>query len=99
MSTRADLLAQRRLALIAESQAQRADLAQQMLPLTYTLSSVHIGLRILDRIRKHPGWIAVVTVALAAITPRRLSSVLQLGTAGLRLWRLAMPLVQSRFYR
>lgn len=94
MSTRADLLMQRRLMLIAESQAQRADLAQQVLPLAYTISSAHTGLRILDRIRKHPGWIAVVTVGLVAITPRRLSAVLQLGTAGLRLWRSVMPLVQ-----
>ena len=94
MSTRADLLAQRRLMLIAESQAQRADLAQQVLPLVYTMSAAHIGLRILDRIRKHPGWIVALTVGLAAITPRRLSAVLQLGTAGLRLWRSVMPLVQ-----
>lgn len=90
MSTRADLLVQRRLMLIAESQAQRVDLAQQVLPLAYTISSVNIGLRILDRIRKHPGWIAALAVGLAAITPRRLSAVFQLGTAGLRLWRLAM---------
>lgn len=96
MKTRAEILAQRRLMLIAESQALRTDLAQQALPLTYTMSSVNIGLRILDRIRKHPGWMVAAAVGLVAITPRRLSAFLQFGTAGLRLWRLAMPFVRRR---
>lgn len=94
MNTHADILAQRRQMLIAESQALRTELAQQVVPLGHTILSLNIGLRILNRIRKHPGWIIAVTVGLAMIKPRRLSAFFQLGTAGLRLWRLAIPLVQ-----
>lgn len=95
MKTRAEMLAWRRQLLIAESSAQRAELAMQVQPLVYTLSSVNIGLRILDRVRRHPGWIAVVTLGLMAIRPRRLSAFLRLGSASLRLWRHAAPLLLS----
>lgn len=95
MNTRAEMLAWRRQLLIAESNAQRAELAIQVQPLIYTLSSVNIGLRILERVRQHPGWIAAVTLGLMAIRPRRLSAFLRLGTASLRLWRHAAPLLLS----
>ena len=91
MNTRADLLAWKRQQLIAESAAQRAELALQMRSLTHTLESVQIGLRIVERLRQHPGWIAALPVGLAALTPRRLSSFLRLGTISLRFWRYVSP--------
>lgn len=91
MNTRAELLEWKRQQLLAESQAQRAELALQIQSMAHTLESVQIGLRIVDRIRKHPGWIAALTLGLAAITPRRLSSFLRLGTFGLRTWHFVAP--------
>lgn len=91
MNTRADLLAWKRQQLIAESTAQRAELAVQMRSFTHTLASVQIGLRIVDRLRRHPGWVAALPLVLAALTPRRLSSFFRLGTMSLRFWRLVSP--------
>ncbi len=73
---------------------QRADLALQIEPLTHTMNSVEVGLRIVDRVRQHPGWIAAAVVGLMAIRPRRLSSFLRLGSAGLRTWRMLRPSLQ-----
>ncbi|WP_292931304.1 YqjK family protein [Noviherbaspirillum sp.] len=94
MRTRAELLAARRQRLIAECVMQRADLALQIEPLTHTMNSVEVGLRIVDRVRQHPGWIAAAVVGLMAIRPRRLSSFLRLGSAGLRTWRMLRPSLQ-----
>ncbi len=94
MKTRAELLASRRQRLIAECLMQRADLAQQMQPLGHTLQAMGTGLRILDRVRRHPGWIAAVALGLMIIRPSRLSSLLRLGSTGLRTWRLIAPSLQ-----
>lgn len=94
MKTRAEMLAWRRQLLIAESNVQRAELAMQVQPLVSALTSVQIGLRILDRIRKHPGWIAAVALGVMAIRPQRLSAFMRLGSASLRLLRHAIPLLQ-----
>lgn len=95
MKTRAEMLAWRRQLLIAESNMQRAELAMQAQPLMSAVTSVRIGLRILDRVRKHPGWIAAVALGVVAIRPYRLSGFLRLGTASLRLLRHAVPLLPS----
>lgn len=94
MKTRAELLAWKRQRLIAQCIAQRSDFALQMRPLTYTLESVDTGLRIMDRIRRHPGWIAAIAAGLVMITPRRLSLLLRFGTAALRTWRSIAPSVR-----
>jgi hypothetical protein len=95
MNTRAQLLMQRRQYLIAESAAQRAELAQQAQPLAHTLETVETGMRIVDRIRQHPGWLLGAVIGLFAIQPRRLSALLQLGTTGLRTWRQFAPALQG----
>lgn len=95
MKTRAEMLAWRRQLLIAESNVQRAELAMQVQPLVSAMTSAQIGLRILDRVRKHPGWIAAVALGVMAIRPKRLSAFMRLGSASLRLLRHAMPLLQS----
>lgn len=95
MKTRAEMLAWRRQLLIAESNMQRAELAMQVQPIVYTLASVNIGMRILGRVRQHPGWLATVALGVLAIRPHRISSFLRLGTASLRLLRHAAPLLQS----
>ena len=94
MSTRAEVLAQRRQRLIAQSIALRSDLQLQGESLGHSFSTAQIGLRVLDRIRRHPEWIAGAALGLVLVRPRRLSALLQMGTAGLRTWRQIMPLLQ-----
>lgn len=91
MNSRAELLEWKRRQLIAESEAQRIELASQMQSWGHTLESARIGLRIIDRLRTHPMWIAALTLGFTAIRPRRLSSLLRLGTSGLRTWRVVGP--------
>lgn len=94
MNPRAEFLEWKRQQLLAESAAQRAELSAQIQSMAHTLGSVQTGLRIVDRFRKHPEWIAALALGLAAITPRRLSSFFRLGSFGLRAWRLVAPAVQ-----
>lgn len=91
MNTRAELLALRRNHLVAQCHAQRADLVLQLQPLENALHSMRIGLRIANRLRQQPGWIAGGIALLMAITPRRLSSLFRYGTLGLRSWRSLAP--------
>lgn len=95
MKTRAEMLAWKRQMLIAECNAQRDDLTLQAHSFRHTLTSMEIGWRILGRVRQHPGWIVALTLGLIVITPRRLSSFVRLGSASLRMWRQAMPLLQD----
>jgi hypothetical protein len=95
MNTRSELLALRRQRLIAQSLALRSDLALQGEYLGHSLASAQIGLRLLDRIRKHPEWIAGAVIGLTLIKPRRLSSLLQMGTLGLRTWRNVTPALRN----
>jgi hypothetical protein len=95
MNTRAQWLAQRRQYLIAESAVQREELAQQAQPVARTLETVETGMRIVERIRQHPGWLLGAVAGLLALRPRRLSALLQFGTSGLRTWRQLAPALQS----
>lgn len=95
MKTRAEFLAWKRRQLLAESSAQRAELAQQLRPWTYRLESLESGLRIAGRIRRHPGWIAGAAAAVLLLTPRRLSSLFRLGASGLRTWQSIAPTVTA----
>ena len=94
MRTRAELLAWKRRQLLAESGAQRAELVRQLRPLAYRLESLDTGLRILTRIRQHPGWIAGAAAGILLLTPRRISSLLRLGASGLRSWQSIAPTVR-----
>ncbi|WP_019139504.1 YqjK family protein [Noviherbaspirillum massiliense] len=99
MNAHARMLAQRRQQLVALSRAQRADLADQIQSLNHSAIAMGIGLRILDRVRRHPEWLLGLAFALAAIKPRRLSSALRLGAEGLRTWRNVMPMLQNALLR
>ncbi|HZW23014.1 YqjK family protein [Noviherbaspirillum sp.] len=99
MNRRAEFLAWKRRQLLAESSAQREDLAQQIDAWSYRLQSVDTGLRILARIRQHPGWIAGAAAGLLLLTPRRLSSLLRLGVSGLRSWQSYAPTVRMLLER
>jgi hypothetical protein len=94
MSLRSEMLARRRQQLIAQSIALRSDVALQGQSLGHSLGTAQIGLRVLDRVRKHPEWIAGAALGLALIKPRRLSALLQMGIVGLRTWRQVTPLLQ-----
>lgn len=99
MTARSEVLARRRRQLIAQSIALRSDLAMQGEYLEHSLCTAQIGLRVLDRIRQHPEWIAGAALGLALIKPRRLSALLQMGTVGLRAWRQVTPLLQHMIGR
>jgi hypothetical protein len=92
--TRAELLAWKRRQLIAESGIHRAELARQLRPMVYRLESMDTGLRILSRLRQHPGWIAGAVAGVLLLVPRRLSSLFRLGSAGLRSWRAMAPAIR-----
>lgn len=98
MRTRAEFLAWKRRQLLAESATLRVELVQQLRPWTYRLASMESGLRILGRIRQHPGWIAGAAAVLLLI-PRRLSSLVRLGLAGLRSWQSIAPTVRMLLER
>ncbi len=95
MKSRAELLAWKRRQLVVESNAQRAELVRQLHPLACQLESVDTGLRILARLRQHPGWIAGAAIGFLLLTPRRLSSLFRLGTRGLRSWRSLDPTIRT----
>jgi hypothetical protein len=95
MMTRAEQLALRRQRLVAECILQRADLSMQAQPLQHSLTSAAIGLRIADRVRRHPGWLAALGLGLFMVRPVRLSNLLRVGTGGLRLFRQVTPLLQQ----
>ena len=99
MRTRAEFLAWKRRQLLAESGTLRAELVHQWRPWTYRLESMDTGLRILARMRQHPGWIAGAAAGLLLLTPRRLSFLFRLGTSGLRSWQAAAPAVRMLLER
>jgi hypothetical protein len=97
--TRTEFLQWKRQLLLAESATQRAEVAAQLQSLSHVLTSAQIGLRIADRVRRHPGWVAAAVLGLAVVTPRRLSSFLRMGMLGLKGWRLVAPMLRARLYR
>lgn len=97
--TRAEFLEWKRQRLLATSAVQRAEVAVHLQSLAHSLDSVQIGLRIVDRVRRHPGWIAAAALGVMAITPRRLSSFVRLSTLGLRAWRFIAPALRARLQR
>jgi hypothetical protein len=99
MKTRAEFLAWKRRQLLVESSAQRVELVQQLRPWAYRLDSLESGMRILGRIRLHPGWIAGTAAVVLLLTPRRLSSLIRLGTSGLRSWQSIAPTVKALIAR
>lgn len=94
MKTRAEFLAWKRRQLLAESSEQRTELVRQLQPWGYRLESMESGLRIVGRLKRHPGWIAGAAAALLLLTPRRLSAIVRLGVSGLRSWQSVAPTVR-----
>lgn len=94
MKTRAELLALRRKMLLAECDLQRQELALEMRPLVLDAESLQVGIRIVGKASRHPEWIALAALGVAMIKPRRLSSLMRLGTTGMRVWRQVKPLLQ-----
>lgn len=97
--TRAEFLEWKRQQLLAASAAQRVEVVAHLQSLAHSVDSVQIGLRIADRVRRHPEWIAAAVLGVMAITPRRLSALVRVGTLGLRAWRFIAPALRARLQR
>jgi hypothetical protein len=72
-------LAERRERLIAQAEAQRRTLAQDIEPWRIPLALADQGLTALRYFRSHPGWIIGVVVLLAALRPQRVGKWLGRG--------------------
>ncbi len=94
MQIKAEQLARRRQELIARCEAQRSAMAMHTRSLSHTASALDSALGILGRIRRHPGWIVGLVVAIIAIKPRRLSAIFHGSATALRTLRTVAPLVQ-----
>lgn len=72
-------LAERRERLVAQAEAQRRRLAQDIEPWRIPLALADQGLTALRYFRSHPGWIIGVVVLLAALRPQRVGKWLGRG--------------------
>ena len=91
MSTHAQQLAQRRKALIARCQHQRAIISMQTERLTKSLSIVNLGLAAVAKVKNNPLLVSAVVVGLLVIKPRRVLSLLETGLVALQAWRSLAP--------
>jgi hypothetical protein len=94
MSKHAQQLAQRRKALIARCQHQRAIISMQTERLVKSLSIVDLGLATVAKVKSNPLLVSAVVIGLLAIKPRRLLSVLRTGLVALQAWRSLVPVWQ-----
>ncbi|TFW09819.1 hypothetical protein E4K72_04155 [Oxalobacteraceae bacterium OM1] len=95
LRTRMQLAEHRRRQLTAVCQWQRVELMDHMEPLEHALTSVQTGWRIVDRIRRHPGWLLAGAAGLLLISPKRLSGWMRIGTNGLRMYRQFAPMLRQ----
>ncbi|MFC3109828.1 YqjK family protein [Undibacterium arcticum] len=93
MSKHAQHLAQRRQALIARSQQQRAIISLQAQQLTRSLSIVDLGLAMVAKVKGNPLLLSAVLLGLLVIKPRRVLSVLRTGLVALQAWRSVGPVL------
>jgi hypothetical protein len=91
MNSRIEQATLHRRQLITQCRLQRMQLAAELDSLQPTLHSLQSGWRIVNRVRRHPGWIATVGLGLALVTPRRIASWMRIGSTGLRTWRTLAP--------
>jgi hypothetical protein len=95
LQARMQRTALRRQRLVAECRWQRAELMTHLEPLEHAASSVQSGWNIVNRVLRHPGWIAAIGAGLFLVRPVRLSRLMRAGTNGLRLYRQVAPLLRQ----
>lgn len=88
MSERIERMRQRRAQLVEQAAAQRTDLAWQIEPWKKRLSYVDQAVALTRRVRARPILIALTLAGLAFIARRRVSSVIGVGKAAWRVYRL-----------
>ena|SRR5437899_2758011 len=86
-----ELLARRREEIIARSAVQRRALQTQGQSLSKTLSAVDVGLDVLQRIKRHPGWVVGAIVGLIVLKPRRVLPLVEAGTVAWQAFRAVAP--------
>jgi hypothetical protein len=84
MNTHRRALALRRESLVAQSEAQRRNLATLSQPLAKRLAWFDDGLTLGRWVRGHPGWLAAAALGLALWRPAK---ALRLAGLALTLWR------------
>ncbi len=89
MNSKLTQLAERRQQLVAQSDAQRAILADTLEPWRTRLAQVDRGVAVLRYVRRHPVLMVGASLLLAALRPKRVGRWLQ---HGLMVWQLGRRL-------
>lgn len=79
------MLAKRRHELLAQSNAHRSALKMHGTVVKKSASRIELGLRVINRLKAHPEWIAGIALGVKLVTPQRLSLGMRFCTQGLRL--------------
>ncbi len=88
MSKHIERIHQRRAQLVQQAATQRSDLAWQIEPWKKRLSYVDQAVALTRRVRARPILIALALAGLAFMVRRRVSSVVGVGKAAWRVYRL-----------
>lgn len=81
--------------LVLRSGKLRADLIEESVPLSHSLSATESAVRVLGRLRQHPEWIAAAAIGIFLLRPSRLAAWSRGTTFGVRTWRQLQPLLAS----
>ncbi len=93
MTTKIDDLPQRRQLLLSRSAEQRADIVASSYALGRPLQSVDHGVQFVKNLRRHPGWIAGILIAVALIKPRRIMAAIEAARVATRTFGLVEPII------
>ena len=94
MAKKIDELPQRRQLLLSRSAEQRADIVASSQALGRPLQTVDHGVQFVKNLRRHPGWIAGILIAVALVKPRRIVAALEAARAASRTFGMVEPIIQ-----
>ena len=93
MASRLDDLPQRRQLLLSRSAEQRADIVASSHALNQPLQTVDHGMQFVKNLRRHPGWIAGILIAVALIKPRRIMAAIEAARVAARTIGMVEPII------
>ena len=94
MAKKIDELPQRRQLLLSRSAEQRADIVASSQALGRPLQTVDHGVQFVRNLRRHPGWIAGILIAVALVKPRRIVAALEAARVASRTFGMVEPIIQ-----